>query len=230
MPDLIALLQDVLAGHDADRAVLHNCALDGAGVSIYGREAILEFFRGEAREPNYVQVNAARRGAVLFAPQLKGAVALFADLHEGRIMRLYYLASGPVSQRPADRIDIPSDLGFGDPDTPIAFEAADHPELNPAHLPRVKAWSERFLGDGSSTPPELTGLSRVRIYVLRAFSEGEHTALLAAIVAHRSDGRPGLVRFSAAVRLVSDLPAQQELVIDEGERQSELAHVWRAAF
>ena len=88
MPDLTALLRDVLAGHDVDRAVLHNCALEGAGVCIYGREPILEFFRAEACEPGYVQVSATRRAAALFAPQVKGAMALFADLHEGRIERL----------------------------------------------------------------------------------------------------------------------------------------------
>lgn len=226
-------LRDVLTGGDPDRAVLHNCALEGAGVSLYGREAILEFFRAAARRPDYVRIIEARRGAALFATGTEGSMALFADLHEGKIMRLRYLASRSSSQRSIERIDVPCDPGFGQLLPQTALEPADHPELNPTHLRRVTAWAARLVREGPAgdTPlPALAGLSRARAHAVRAFSQGDCAAVLAILAGHRADGRPGLVTFAVAENLTSDQPADQGLVVDEGERVAQFARVWRPAF
>ena len=107
----------------------------------------------------------------------------------------------------------------------------DHPELTPAHVPRVLAMATNLIenrapGDAISLR-SATQLTRLRPYVLRAFSDGETAAMLMVVVALRSDGQPGLVQFPIAARLPSDLVADATVVVDEAECDAELARAWR---
>lgn len=223
MRDLTNVLTDILGGGAGGACtVLHNCRFDGAGASVYGREAILEQFRKQPCASEDVHLVRCRRFAALFARAEGRGVALFADLYGEHIARLWYLASTPLALRRASRVDVPFDPTFGQLAQSVAFDPADHPELMSEHVPRVMA-----MADGASMGRS-TRLMRPRSFVLRAFSHGESTAVLAQVVALRSDGRPGLVQFPMAVCLRSDPPAEATVVVDESECEAAFSSDWRS--
>jgi len=226
-------LEDLAHGADADGAVLHNCRLEGAGTSLYGREAILDWMRAQAHSLEFVQLAEGRRCAALFASDAPGPIALFADLHEHRIARLWYLAAKVSSGEQAMRIDVPYDFFFGLPPSGGVFNADAHPDLLPEHQGRVRAWASEPFGldvsDGTAATGT-AGLERLRCYVLRAFSVADVTAVLAIGVAELSDGRPGLVHVPIAARLPSEQLTEARVVVDEAERSAQAARSWRPAF
>jgi hypothetical protein len=226
-------LDDLAHGADADGAVLHNCRLEGAGTSVYGREAIVDWMRARAHNLEFVQLVEGRRCAALFASDAAGPIALFADLHEERITRLWYLAAQSPSGPQAQWIDIPYDASFGLPPTNGVFNADAHLDLLPEHVGRVSKWASEPLGleAGDGTVMHgIAGLERLRCYVLRAFSSADVAAVLAIGVAHRSDGRPGLVHVPIAARLPSEQLTEARVVVDEAERAAQVARSWRPAF
>jgi hypothetical protein len=227
------MLRDVISGAESARvALLHNCRLEGAGTSAYGRDEILSFFRNAHSSPDWVQLVEGIRCAALFTSDASGPTAVFADLYEGRINRLWYLASTALALASAQRIDVPFDPAVGETEPRVAFDPADHPDLQAAHVDRVHSWSTGLLeGDGDETPlPRIVaGLSRPRLGVLRAFSSGDLVAVLAMLNAQRDDGRAGIAQFLIAARLTAEHGTGATTVIDEGGRQAELARTWRPA-
>ena len=230
MSGLRDVLRDILSGRGAG-AVLHNCRFEGAGASAYGREAILELFRAKPCALEELHVVRGRRFAALFAGAAKESVALFADLYDEHIARLWYLASAPLGSRRPERVDVPFDPAFGPPSTCVGFDPADHPDLAPEHVPRVADAAARLLnahGVRDAIPLRSAArLARLRPIVLRAFSDGETAAVLLQVVALRNDGRPGLVQFPIAACLRSNLSAEATVVVDEAECEAELARDWR---
>jgi hypothetical protein len=169
----------------------------------------------------------------LFASDVSGPIALFADRHEGRITRLWYLAAQLSSGPQAMRIDVPYDTSFGQPPTGGLFSADAHPDLLPGHVARVSRWASEPLGleAGDDTVMKgFVGLTQPRCYVLRAFSGADVAAVLAIGVAQRSDGPPGLVHVPIAARLPSEQLTEARVVVDEAERAAQVARSWRPAF
>ena len=230
MSELKPILTDVLRGQDEASAILHNCRFEGAGASAYGREAILEVFRAAVHAPDYAQLVEGARCAALFAVDGSGPMALVADTHERRLSRIWYLGPKSLPCRRTQRIDVPFDPTFGQLAPCLVFDPADQPDLRPAHVVRVKAWGADLFdprtADGCAAKA-LTGLSRLRPYVLRAFSDGDVAAVLAIVIAQRDGGLPGLIQFAIAARLPSEQPIDAAVVIDEGERAVEQARTWR---
>ena len=233
MSALSVRLDDLAHGTDGAGALLHNCRLEGAGGSLYGREGILDWMRARTHNFEFVQLAQGRRGAALFASDASGPVALFADLEGERITRLWYLsAQGSPGPQPM-RIDVPYDPSFGQPPSGAAFHADAHPDLLPAHVARVSAWvSEPFSVDSrdGTLMTGIAGVARLRCYLLRAFSDAGVAAVLAIGVAHRSDGRAGLLHVPIAARLPSEQLTEARVVIDEAERSAQLARSWRPVF
>jgi hypothetical protein len=232
MSDLIAVLGDIASsGKSGVHAILHNCRLEGAGVSLYGCEPIVEFLRSEAPAPEELQVVRGRQFAALFAGTARGPIALVADLYGEHIARLWYLAPTSLHARRPERVDVPFDPTFGQQTPSVGFDPVDYPELSAAHVSRVLALATGFLEYGPTTSAiplrSAAQLSRLRPYVLRAFSDGEMAATLIVVVALRSDGQPGLVQFPIAARLPSDLSADATVVADEAECDAELARSWQ---
>jgi hypothetical protein len=231
MSDLRKTLQEVLAGTGTP-AVLHNCRFEGAGASACGREAILELFRTEAVALDDIHFARSLRFGALFATTARGPVALFADLYNDQIGRLWYLGPHPLPLRRTDRIDVPHDPRLADAAPAVAFEAVDHPELKQSHAARITAFAialleTRTIAASVTLSPPLRELATPRLFVLRAFSDGASTVLLLNAAALRSDDRPGLIQFHLAARLPSAVAAEAAVVIDEGQYAVELSRAWR---
>jgi len=233
MSELKETLRDVISGAGtACAALLHNCRLEGAGARAYGREEILYLFRNARGSLDWVQLVEGKRCAALFTSDASGPIAMFADLYEGRITRLWYLASTALAAAPAQRIDVPFDPAVGETEPGVAFDPADHPDLQAAHVARVHSWSAGLLegdGDEAPLPRVVAGLSRPRLGVLRAFSSGDLVAVLAMLNAQRDDGRAGIAQFLIAARLTAEHGSGATTVVDEAGRQTELARTWRPA-
>jgi hypothetical protein len=226
-----ASLRDLLAGTGGGaRSLLHNCRFEGAGASAFGREAILEILRAEARSAEFVQVLEGSCNAALFASDVRGSVALFTDQFEGHITRLWYLAPNPLPKEQAERLDVPHDANIGQLTPRLEFDARDHPQLAPFHEARVNALILPLLEPGGADRIPLKSaarLTRLRPFVLRAFSAGDAAAVLIMMIALRNDGQAGLVQFAIAAHLPSDRFEDATVVVDEGQCDAELARSWR---
>jgi len=226
-----ASLRDLLAGTaDGARSLLHNSRFEGAGARAFGREAILEILRAEARSAEFVQVLEGSYNAALFASDARGSVALFADLFEGHITRLWYLAPNTLPKEPAEQLDVPFDANFGQLIRGLEFDAHDHPQLASSHGARVNALTLSLLEAGGAYRIALKSaarLTRLRPFVLRAFSVGDAAAVLLMVIALRNDGQAGLVQFTIAAHVPSDRFEEATLVVDEGQCDAELARSWR---
>jgi hypothetical protein len=226
-----ASLRDLLAGTaDGARSLLHNCRFDGAGASVFGREAILEILRAEAHSAEFVQVLEGPCNAALFASDARGSVAVFADRFEEHITRLWYLAPHPLPKERAERLNVPFDANFGQLTPRLEFDAQDHPQLAPSHGARVNALTLPLLEPGGADRIPLKSaahLTRLRPFVLRAFSVGDAAAVLMMVIAIRNDGQAGLVQFAIAAHLPSDRFEEATMVVDEGQCDAELARSWR---
>jgi len=228
-------LEDLLAGaaNGAD-SVLHNCHFDGAGASAFGPEAILDVLRVGRHSAEFIQLVEGPHNAALFASEPAGSVALVADLCEGHITRLWYLGPTtlPRARLRPERVDVPFDPGFGQLAPRLEFDPADHPQLEVAHGSRVSALALPLLSPSAPDGMPLRSavrLTRLRPYVLRAFSAGDVAAVLMIVVAQRADGQAGLVQFPIAGRLPSDRYEDATVVVDEGECDAELTRSWRPA-
>lgn len=237
MSNLGGALCDILAGGGSGAgALLHNCRFEGAGASAYGREGILELFRAaplELAKIDDMHIVCSQRFAALFGRTPDGSIALFADVYDQYVTRLWYLAPRPLLGRRIDRVDVPFDPTLGQQEPCVGFDPADHKELFPMHIGRVTAVGSQFLVSRTAAHNALFQsthlLLRPRPFVLRAFSDGESAAALFWMVALRRDGRPGLVQFSIAALISSNLPADATLVVDEAECQAELQRTWQPA-
>jgi hypothetical protein len=215
---------------DGARSVLHNCRFEGAGARAFGREAILEMLRADAQPAEFPRVLEGSCHAALFAGGARGSVALFADRLEGHITRLWYLAPDPLPKEHAARLDVPFDANFGQLTPRLEFDSRDHPQLASSHGARINALTSALLEPGGAERIPLKSaarLTRLRPFVLRAFSVGNAAAALVMVVALRNDDQAGLVQFTVAAHLPSDRFEEATVVVDEGQCDAELARSWR---
>jgi len=186
-----------LAASGASPMLLGNCKLEWAGTEIYGEEAIAEAFRAAplSGDENTLFIESAHNAA-WFA----NGSALFADLYDGRIGRLWRLGAGePPAREPA--VSVAFDPDLRQQRGAVLARAADHPLLDLAHLAPLEAAAAKLIA-----APVGDSQHRARAFLFRAFSSGEQAAALFAV--HRLSG--GEVRSSsfafAAVAITKDTP------------------------
>lgn len=195
--------------------VLHNCRLEGAGGEAYGRDPIAAVLAAAGFGEDVATV-AAAHGAALFGAEGR---ALFADLHNGHITRLWLLApAGFDAIDRFERTDTPFDTDLDQRGGHLAFEPEDHPELNTADVARVREAALEWL-----RPSGPHGLERLRPIVIRALSNDSSAAALIAVYGKRSDA-PGMARFNVAIHLPRD--GEQVTVVDEAGIRYELGRGW----
>lgn len=155
----------------ANDGLLGNARLEWAGGEAYGEEAILESFRANPLDPGQGKVLQGTAAAAWIGHD----AALFADLYDGRIGRLWRLGPGsPPPGEPAVAVAFDADLQQARGG--MAFRAADHPDLDAAAQEAVVAAGNALLG-GEHVPP----LYRIRAFVARAFSAGDDAVGLYAL-------------------------------------------------
>ncbi len=196
-------LAALCAGHrPANDGLLGNARMEWGGGEAYGEEAILESFRGTPLDPAQ---GIGVRG-VSSAAWIGGDTALFADLYDGRIGRLWRL--GPGSPPPAEpAVAVAFDTDLKQARGTVAFREADHPGLD--------AWATEAVvaaGNALLVTDHVQQLHRIRAYVIRAFSTGDEAVALYAV--HRLTAEtPRRAGFGYAVGHIG-VGAEPLLVID----------------
>lgn len=196
-------LAALCAGHrPANDGLLGAARLEWGGGEAHGEEAILESFRATPLD--------AAQGTILHgtaaAAWIGQDAALFADLYDGRIGRLWRLGAG--SSPPAERaVAVAFDPDLRQVRGDVAFSAADHPDLAVGTQDAIVAAGNALLAGHDGQP-----LHRIRAYVVRAFSVGDDAVALYAL--HRLTAEtPRRAGFGYAVAQVG-AGAPPLLVID----------------
>ena len=105
--------------------LLHACRLEVGGFDAFGIEAIGDAFR---RDPVSFDEAEIAEDTMHFAAII-GDQALFADLYEGNIGRLWR-AGRPAPHPPEPFVTVPFDPDLRQARGDIAFLASDHPQLD----------------------------------------------------------------------------------------------------
>ena len=178
--------------------VLQNCRTAGFGTVGYGREEAAALFRAAplALDPGDAVVTDAL--VALFGNDAAGRdAALFADVHDGHVMRLWVLGETRLAAAPLDETAVPADLVRDQRGARFEVVRADHPTLDEAAADRL-----RRLGQGwiDAQPGDVCGpLDRAVPVLLRAASSGARTAALAMLQGFAGTG--GVARCAIGVAL-----------------------------
>ena len=184
----------------AARAVLHNCPTAAFGTTAYGREDTAALFRAIPLDLDAEAAVVTETVAALFGRDGDGEeAALFADLYDGQVGRLWALAA---RRQPSPRLDetaLPIDLDLDQRGGTLDVATADHPALDSDGAAALRRLGQAWI-DGQ--PGEIVGpLARARPVMLRAASAGGRTAALLMIQGLAQTS--GIARFAVGV-LIGD--------------------------
>jgi hypothetical protein len=170
-------LNALARGRRPATGLLHNCRFEGMGIETYGVEAIIERFRMAAFEitTNALIIEAPNHIAV-FEEQR----AIFADLYDGQIARLWVLGSD-VFDTGESLLGVPFDPDLSQSAGDLFFAPSDHADLADDAARHVEA-------AGSSVVTEADG-PRNRAFVIRTFGSADNGAVLFAVLRLRLDGK-----------------------------------------
>ena len=185
----------------AGDGLLGNARLEWGRGEAYGEEAVLESFRASPVDPGQGVLLAGATAAAWVGAD----GALFADLYDGRIGRLWRLGMGETpAPEPAVAVAFDADLRQVRGD--VSFRAEDHPDLAATARDAVTMAGEALL-----RVDHAPALHRARAFVVRAFSVGEATVALYAI--HRLTGEaPRRAGFGYALALIEPDAAPRPVI------------------
>lgn len=168
----MSALDTLLALGRGDRpasGLLHRCRFEGFGSEGYGEEAIVERFRkAQFALPDDTVVLECPGHLAIFANDR----ALFADIAEGGIVRLWVL-SGDQAATSEPGVSVVFDPDLAQARGDLFMAASDHRELDAAGAARVAGIGRALVRDD----PEF----RTRGFAIRAFGSGDRGAALFAI-------------------------------------------------
>jgi len=188
----------------AGDGLLGNTRCAWGGFELLSEESILASFAASPfdLDGKLVAVETAQ-GAALVGPDR----ALYADLYDGRIGRLWRIGGAP-DLPPEPAIDVAFDADMRQERGDLSFRAEDHPCLDTAAAERLNA-PARDLLEGL----RLAGKLRVRGFVLRACGDRSASAALIALYTLGSEfSRASL--FSFAVLGLGDGDDEAHRAID----------------
>lgn len=211
----LGMLRDLAAGQPAAAAhLLQTCRLEGAGLAAYGRAAALE--QVAALGLDLAEAVSGPRFAAGFTADGQGA--LLADLHDGRVGRLWLLAAGAPSTPAPLRVDVPADpdLSQGGPGgvraDPMAF------------LEPERGAVDAVVAAVLAAPPPDVGLRRPRPILLRLVVDGPRTAALFRLEGETADAVRRPAGLNAALALGDGDP---RWTLDRCGLEAELRRPWR---
>ena len=171
----IDALQALARGERPVDALLPPCRLEGLGSQAYGEEAIVSQFRQVPFEgADAADCISSSGHAAMFA----GQSALFADVYDERILRIWRLGPGaPRHAEPA--LGVPFDTDLSQARRDVALRREDHPQLASEAIAAVRDVGYGLAHDWQEAdgPPNW----RTRPFLLRAFSNGTTGAALFAV-------------------------------------------------
>jgi len=195
----------------ADGPLLPACRLDAGSGESYGVEAIIASFRRAplAFAAQDDRIETSRHLALFHFSREDQGSALFADLHDGRIARLWRL-SPRVPAEVERHISVPfsCDLTREQP-SGVHFSPSEHPDLDAGAANHIMNTARMYAR--SNAPGE-----RTRCFVLRAFSCSDRAAALIACFRSRDEGvrTAGFSYAGAALRFSGDRLLQSRVISD----------------
>lgn len=172
----------------ANDGLLENARCGWGSGEIIGQEEILAAFCARPFAGDEGLGVESRQGAALIGDK----DALFADIYDGRIGRLWRVGRGvTLPHEPA--IDLAFDPDMHQQRGEVFFRAEDHPELDAKEAEQVLAAAREHLDQ-----LRRAGGLRVRAFVVRAFGAGDSGAALLAVYS-MSNGPSRSVGFSHAI-------------------------------
>ena len=213
---VIDVLNSILGGRpEAAKMLLGSVRTWAYGGEAFGGAMTCEVFARQPSQfsatPHVVQTD---RGMALFdAADGDGSLAIFADLYNGKIGRLWRLGGGTRDATAEAGLFVAADHVMSQIRSDVAFQCDDHPDLNPdaaSSLLRVASETAHLDRDGENDVVE------GRAFVVRAFSEGDRAAALFFIEQARGEDKRQRRRFyaAAAFRFSSAGLTHQHSVID----------------
>jgi len=201
----------------ACRRLLHNARFEGLATEAFGTDAISELLRScSVPWVGGVQTVDQPRFAAAFGQTPDGPAALFADVYCGHVARLWLLSGERVDYPPAGRTAVPADFDRDQRGAVVAFDAAEHPALDAAHVERVARLGRGLVVGTMAFPFAGKAHARVRPVVLRAISDGDRTAVLMVVQSLRDRHAGGVCLTYAAALLGAD----EVFVADAAMRQT----------
>ncbi|MGB6229526.1 MAG: hypothetical protein WBF53_05305 [Litorimonas sp.] len=172
-----------------DDGLLGSARYRSGSLDLIGEEDILSEFRRQPIDFGDTDVSlASDRSAVL----LSDRGALFADLYDGRVGRIWRIGQAAGSATPTPSISVAFDVDLHQSRREwIAFRAEDHPDLA-SHIQDI------LLEASMTLLSELSKEAlRVRGFVVRAFSDGDAAAaLLSVYILSRGERRSPQSRYA----------------------------------
>lgn len=208
----------------ACRSLLHNCRFEGMGTEAFGGDAIAELFREAplAWTGETVVVDNPRFTAA-FGYTTRGPIALFADVQEGHVTRMWLLGDDDAGDPAPIVTAVPADPILSQCAPRLALAATEHPALDADHVAAIECFGQTLINGEQPFPTPATPHARVRPVVLRAISSGDRTAVLMHVRSLRHRERGGISHAYAATLLGPDERFVPDLA---GLRRSERAE-WR---
>lgn len=165
----IDTLRSLASGAQPPSGLLHNCRFEGLGSETYGVEAIVARLR---MAPFTLSADAHHVETPHHVAVFDGERALFADLYDSNITRLWVLGSdGFGGDEPL--LDVPFHPDLSQDGGDVFFSSGDHPELASDAAAQVEA-------AGLAVIDQLDG-PRTRAFAVRAFGRADEGAALFAV-------------------------------------------------
>lgn len=169
----VSHLRRLAQGHlPEDDGLLGNTRAAWGGIDLFSEEAILASFAAQPFDlDGDIHAVETPQGAALIGPDR----ALYADLYDGRIGRLWRVGGAPALV-PEPAIDVAFDADMRQERGNLSFRAEDHPCLDAESAVRLTAAARAML-----ERLRLAGRLRVRGFVVRACGNVKGTAALIAL-------------------------------------------------
>jgi hypothetical protein len=219
----LQLIRSVARGERPNGELLPPCRLEAFGAEFYGEEAIVQYFRlSPLQVSEHAAVVQGERHLAIF----ENDTALFADLFEGKISRLWRLGPGPVAAaEPA--LDVPFDADLNQARGDVAMRAEDYPDISPEVFPVLQKIGRDLSRDWSEEQGPAP--YRTRAFLIRAFTQDDAGAALFSLyqVGHAPVRTTGFSYAAALFRMEGKDLATCRIIEDLSGAQAVEARVWR---
>ena len=194
-------------------ALLPACRARAFGAEAFGPAAIVELFARNPRplSPAPAVVEGERTLWICDADLEGREQAWLADLHDGRVARLWRVGDGPPDDAAEPALAFAFDVFLNQDRSPVAFRAEDHPNLAAEAGPALAKVASAAAAGPDPERPAAQG----RTFVLRALSAGDRGA---ALICAQGPGLPPRLGV-AAFRFFGPEAVHSRLVWD-GERDA----------
>jgi hypothetical protein len=216
-------VRSVARGERPNGELLPPCRLEAFGAEFYGEEAIIQRFR---QSPFPISDHASIVQVEGQLAVFEHDTALFADLCEGKVSRLWRLGPGPVAAaEPA--IDVPFDADLSQTRGDVAMRAEDHPDISAQAYSCLEQIGRRLSREWSEE--EGPAPYRIRAFLIRAFTQDNVGAALFSLhqLGHSPVRTSGFSYAAALFRVEGSELISCRIVRDSAGAQAIDSRAWR---